>query len=650
MNTILVIGVRTELVERMRRLFPECSFFSLSEQETPELLPFLPADVVVAEVSGKGGPDLIRRIRRLQPQSVLVGLLPQIEFPEEKLELIWERCDFALREPCSSIELKGVLTQALNKRCLVQELNRLQEKVSGEAVQEAIIESTPSALERTLDSLAKFLSSGFNLDRLLDQFLETVTEMVHPSRASILIFDQRSSKFQVRVHRGLPSRLVDELKLSSQGGLALYLAREGCIVQRHQGKPPEVEAELEALQANLAVPLVARGRLVGIMCLGQRITGQPYTPRELEILFTMASHVGVAVQDFQFYHQVQYQKQYIENILIYMSSGVITIDQEEKVTIFNYQAGKILGLKPSEVLNQDLRSLPSPLGDLLFETLKTGKSYRRHEVQILPKRLPLEVNTYQLTGEEGEVVGSVMLLDDISWRRELEEERLRAERLDILNRVAGWVAHEIKNPLVSIRTMVELLPDRYGDSEFRDQFGSVVGQEVKNLDEMVEKLVSLTDVAEYRYQQGDIIPLIEQCVSELRERGLLAEREIFTRYQEGTPPVKHDPEQLKRALFCLLSYLLKFTPSGSRLSIWVGPLRGKLNGAPSLRVKISVPALEFPPERFHRFFTSFDIESAPELGICVSQRIVSEHGGWITVERDKRGKEMVFSVHLPLER
>ena len=75
---------------------------------------------------------------------------------------------------------------------------------------------------------------------------------------------------------------------------------------------------------------------------------------------------------------------------------------------------------------------------MLFETLRTETVYRRDEVQILSEKIPLEVSTYRLSDERGEALGSVMILDDLSSRKQLEEERIRAERLDVLNRVNPW--------------------------------------------------------------------------------------------------------------------------------------------------------------------------------------------------------------------
>ncbi|HEX2277706.1 MAG TPA: histidine kinase dimerization/phospho-acceptor domain-containing protein [Candidatus Tectomicrobia bacterium] len=94
---------------------------------------------------------------------------------------------------------------------------------------------------------------------------------------------------------------------------------------------------------------------------------------------------------------------------------------------------------------------------------------------------PLEVSTYQIFDEQRQVSGSVMVFEDLTAQKQLDEERRRADRLDFLNRVVGHIAHEIKNPLVSIKTFAELIDDHYDDPEFRRHFSNVMKYDVQIL-------------------------------------------------------------------------------------------------------------------------------------------------------------------------
>ena len=227
---------------------------------------------------------------------------------------------------------------------------------------------------------------------------------------------------------------------------------------------------MQALRAVASIPLITSGSLVGILNLGERVTGLPYTDDELEILFSLASQVALGIQDLSLYEEFQYQKMFIENILTHMSSGIITIGMDEKIRIYNHRATEILGKPSSEILDEDLRNLPSPLGDLLYETLMDGIAYQKHEVVLSAGKRPLEVSTYQVFDELRRVAGSILVFEDLTEQKRLYEERRMADELDFLNKFVGRIAHEVKNPLVSFKTFVELLEYQYDDPELREQF------------------------------------------------------------------------------------------------------------------------------------------------------------------------------------
>ena len=299
----------------------------------------------------------------------------------------------------------------------------------------------------------------------------------------------------MRPDEGIPRWLLTEGRLLHRGEVAQQLRTPGYL---------DIQREMQALKALVSIPLMASGTLIGILNLGERVTGAAYTDDELEILFSLASHMAVGIQDIALHHTAQAQQTFTEKILRYMSSGVLSIGGDEKISLCNHRAAQILGTAWDETLQQDLRCLPSPLGDMLYETLRDGTTYLRQEVVLASADMPLEVSTYQVFDESGQVVGSVMVFEDLTAKKLLYEERRRADQLDFLNKVVGRMAHEIKNPLVSIQTFAELLADHYDDPEFRDNFRTVVSHDVQAVDSITEKLVSFASKIDYHFASVDV--------------------------------------------------------------------------------------------------------------------------------------------------
>jgi nitrogen fixation/metabolism regulation signal transduction histidine kinase len=425
--------------------------------------------------------------------------------------------------------------------------------------------------------------------------------------------------------------------------------------------------EMQALKAVVSMPLLASGTLVGILNLGERITGVPYTEAELEILFSLASQVAVGIQDITLYQAVQAQKVFIEKTLRYMSSGVISIGRDERISLCNHRAAEVLGKAWSEVLQEDLRSLPSPLGDLLYETLHDGKTYCRYEVLLAAGKVPLEVNTYQVLNEQGEVSGSVMVFDDLTFQKLLSEERRRADQLDFLNKVVGRMAHEIKNPLVSIQTFVELLAEHYNDPEFKDYFRAVVSRDVRAINGITEKLVSFASKISYRFELGDVQAALQRLVTSLvsehplattaphAPQGTAATDGIVSAGVELAPMdqvllVRFDAEQFHKALMYLAIFLLQGSDDGGKLLV---SAHLDQRGHPPysegwVSITLRGQGRKLPPAELQQLFDPFCMEQSTlvDVGPCVSQKIIEEHGGHLDVRREANG-DTTFVIALP---
>src|SRR5216117_4297914 len=156
-------------------------------------------------------------------------------------------------------------------------------------------------------------------------------------------------------------------------------------------------------------------------------------------------------------------KEFSERILEHMSSGVITIGRDQRVGTMNRRAAEILGLPAQTVVGEDLRVLPSPLGDMLYDTLRSSRTVTRADLQLALRGLWLEVSTYPVRGDDPQPLGAVLVFEDLTAQKELAAQRRQGEQTQLLTRVVARIADEIKNPLVSINTFIELIGERYDD-------------------------------------------------------------------------------------------------------------------------------------------------------------------------------------------
>jgi len=675
-KTVLLVAGDEALAAKLFRALTTYSVFpAQTDQEALRTLRLTEVDLILKHAAhpARELTAFIARARQLRPKAVVVCVLPAEGLSPDD-ETAAEEADFILLYPFSTQHLQAVLRQADDKLRLLQEVAALR-SARRPAGPEPVVDDTEPAwdssareLTQVVKEFAKALAAGFDLPRVLDLFLDAVSELARPTRSAILLAEDEHRQYRVRASRGLAPLVVESVSLPADSGLPLWLMSEGRLIQIEEAHAKSADAtareiarEMAVLQAVVAIPLASHGQLVGILTLGQRITGGTYGRRETETLFNLASHLATAIRDIGIHHQLQYQKEFNERILQRMSSGVVTIGPEQRVVIMNRRAEEILGMAARDVLNRDLRVLPSPLGDLLFETLSRGHSVTRSEIQLALRSLPLEVSTYPVMGEGTAPLGAVVVFEDLTAQRQLAMERRAADQLQLLTRVVARIADEIKNPLVSINAFMELLQERYDDVSFRYHFTAVVGRDVRRLVQMFDKLAALVNEGDYKRDVVDIRMAIEECLIEMgvaeipslpSDPHLLSFTDDSTQKlvtvnfsHEGGPFfVKGDRDMLKKVIAYLIWYLLRKTP-GEEAKIALG-VSSMTHGEP-LRITVASRTAEVRPDELLRIFDPIQVvqENLIDVGPCVSQRILEALGGHLDVKQGRA--EVTFTATLP---
>ncbi|HEV8310434.1 MAG TPA: GAF domain-containing protein [Methylomirabilota bacterium] len=670
MRTAVLVTRDGRLAERLRRLLDARLELVLADSlgQALERGAAFPVDLVLVDFdSGLVDPDILANIRARRAESLVVALLSP-GTPGEPAAPGAEGCDLVVPTDVPDAILRTAVEQAVHFQRLAQEvgsLRRERTRLEPSPAPVPVNGGAAGSLGTVLKEMGKLLAAHFDLERIIDFFLDAITELVRPGRAALLLEDH-DHRYRVRGRRGLDAAVADHLRLDPAEGLPAWFRRHArpAVRVELERQPEWLEAtrELAALGGEVAVPLWVQAKLVGVLALGPRVTGQPYVGEDLERLFTLASQVAVAVEDISLFNTVRAQHSFIEQVLAHLQSGAITLDAGGRVTLFNRRAEEILSLPRADVLGRDLRALPSPLGDILFDTFRGGPELRLQEVTLPRRPTGLEVSTSRILGPTGVPAGAVMIFDDPAPRHLLQRERQATQTLDLLNRVLLRLTDEIKNPLVSIYTFLELLPERYDDPEFRERFFSVVGRDTKHLISLVDKLIILAGEREYKLDFCDVRELLDGALADFAlrlERPRTSQEaslfllEVPDRTDRLTavlsaPPaellVKADRDQLGKAFGYLVRFLLHRIEPDGRVAINVLP---DPDDARTVRLSILGKPAELTSADRERLFSPLAIASERllDVGPSVSQKIIEAHGGSLTVSGAEQ--EIRFIVMLP---
>lgn len=368
---------------------------------------------------------------------------------------------------------------------------------------------------------------------------------------------------------------------------------------------------------------------------------------------------------------------YNDGILSSMTSGLFTLDLHGRFETFNTTAEAITGLRDMEVRGQHYQHVfvdNTPFVRLL------DASYRHQTPLTVPRlewcrpdgsHVPLQLRTAVLQDRENQTIGLLAIFEDLSPIQALEGKLRRADRLAALGQMSAGLAHEIKNPLASIRTFAQLVSRKHQDSKFIEQFDRVVPRELDRVNGIIEDLLGLTRPTRLQYAPVSIPTILQQVVEIYAQR--LQQQQIVCQMDvaEALPPLQADAEQLYRAFINIVLNAIEAMPDGGALSLVCRPVMTSLFdvvssdpevlSSPPDQTSLSLGPFAtdieivccdtgagVPPEQIDALFTPF-YTTKPKgtgLGLALTLKIIEEHRGSIRMT-SQVGRGTQVTVLLP---
>jgi PAS domain S-box-containing protein len=516
--------------------------------------------------------------------------------------------------------------------------------------------------QSALRDASRNLVGILDLDNLVDYTLRTALKAVRAERAALylgttdglLLQAERAehSDLAISLPHSLPdsSPLVTYFKTLSEKTLSEPLVAEEIPKRLQTYQARSLLDVLNAHKWGLVVPITPEHRLRGLLSLGPKLSGDPFYPDELEFLSILTNQVGIAVRNAQLYKEVLLANQYVENILRTMDSGVITVDDKGRVAVCNSTAVRLTGLSRERLTSLNVDTLPGPIGSQLQQTLSDGNARSQVET-ALPgaegQRTPLVCSTSALQDERGTIIGALIVFSDLSKIKALESEKATAERLASLGSLASGIAHEIKNPLVAIKTFAELLPERFSDTDFRVDFSKVVKTEIERIDGLVGRLRGLAAPTLETEAATDIREPISETLSLLR--GQLEQTQTTVQRNLGSSRalVSIEPAQAKQLFLNLFLNAIEAMPLGGELCVSV--VRLQRQGQSWIQVAISDTGPGIPDAIRAKIFNPFFTTKAggTGLGLAICRSIVDAHRGTIWAETSTSVPGTTIFVEFP---
>ena len=516
---------------------------------------------------------------------------------------------------------------------------------------------------KTLIEFGRELSSQLDLDKMLSSIVDRISSTLLVDRMAIFLAAPDSpDRFSLAKSFGLSD--IPNLDLSFLGEQRpemvaghLFFDNTHAVVR----ETPGAQHSIAQLDMNYFIPCSVQGRTIAVMGLGKTSEGDFLSSEDVELLEALAGYVGIAVQNARLYASLeqkvtQYErlKDFNENIVESISVGVFAVDLEDRIEFWNSQmevmyalprwqavGKKLIEVFPAEFLEEFYRVRTNPgIHNLYKYRLSTpAGETRMTNMAIAP-----------LVTKKFNVIGRLVLVDDITERIELESQLSQAEKMSSIGLLAAGVAHEVNTPLAVISSYAQMLAKQLQGDEKKYGLLDKITKQTFRASEIVNNLLNFSRTSGAEFGEVDLNKVIRDTLALLDHQLKTARVIVQENICDHLPTIHGNAGKLQQVFLNLFLNAKDAMPEGGTLEVCTANGNG-------VNVTVSDTGAGIAQEHIDRIYDPFfttknsprDGRRGTGLGLSVTYGIIQEHAGKIRVE-SRIGSGTTFHLEFPLMR
>jgi two-component system sensor histidine kinase PilS (NtrC family) len=350
-----------------------------------------------------------------------------------------------------------------------------------------------------------------------------------------------------------------------------------------------------------------------------------------------------------------------EDVLASIATGLITVGGDGRLAFINPAAADLLRIRASDWLGRPflakLDAIAPGLGRVIAQSSETRTPVRRFETDETEGGMVFGVSTTLIQRDEGGAPSVTAIFQDITERKRMDQLHRRAERLEAVAELSASLAHEIKNPLASIRSATEQLTGDRIDAEDRTVLGNLVVRESDRLSRLLTEFIDFARVKLRSTERVDVARLVRHAIDVVEAHPQASGVQVSLAIDPGADgaAVHGDEDLLHRAVLNLALNAVQWAGPGGRVEIAVDVaetdlLAPSLGAATAVRLRVSDTGPGVPEEHVEHVFDPFFTErpGGTGLGLALVQRAADAHGGAVFVDQSRGdGWGATFAFYLP---
>jgi PAS domain S-box-containing protein len=532
----------------------------------------------------------------------------------------------------------------------------------------ALAHQTALAMERTrlfdetrqrlnevsaLYALAHDITASLDLAEVLDAIVRAIQRALGCRGCCIFLLDEASQMLTIKAAAGLKPLWRDMAQLHLGEGIVGQAAAEARAIylpDTHQGTSYIwFDREVRSL---LAVPLQVKGQVIGVINVDDR-AADAFGPGQERLLTIAAAQAAIAIENARLFSEILSGKQRTEAVIQHMADGLLMLDQHGVVLSCNPAIAMMLDMREQDIVGRPaaapdadprLRAICAPA---TTQAPRGHTGALAHEATIPRSGLRprvLRVFATPVSDENGQPLGEVRVVHDVTQERELDE--MRDEFFSI-------ISHDLRTPLSSIRGFARLLlDDQVPEEETQREFLGLIDQETERLAQMVNNLLDISRLEAgkltLKYEPLQLAVILREATSKLQGMARGKHVKLESDVPADLPTIVGDDGWLEQVATNLIGNAVKFTPAGGQITV------SARRSGDEVVAEVKDTGIGIPTDLLERIFDKYyrvpgasgEQVEGTGLGLHIAKRIVEAHSGRIWAE-STLGQGSVFRFTLP---
>jgi len=518
----------------------------------------------------------------------------------------------------------------------------------------------------TLIEFGRSLSTETDMDALMNAIADRLPHTLLVERVAVFLSDQPGHYRLAKAH-GFPASLMQAestLDLNfldfDQPDAGSHIFFENTQAALHLTESEQRSVNL--LDLNYYLPCRVQDRTIAVIGLGKTTGGDFLSSEDMEMLESLASYIGIALQNARLYSSLEQKiteferlKEFNENIVESINVGILAVDLEDRVESWNTQMEVLFALPRREALRQPLSEV---FPESLYREYQTVKEqpgvhhfYKFRLQTNAGESRTVNVAVAPLVSRDFETVGRILLLEDITDRTQLESQLSQAEKLSSIGLLAAGVAHEVNTPLAVISSYTQMLSKQVRGDDRLSPLLDKITQQTFRASEIVNGLLNFSRTGTSEFRETDVNTLIRETLTLVEHQFKTAQIELVMDLSADLPTIRGNAGKLQQVFLNLFLNAKDAMHGGGQLRVST-----LVNG--HVTIAITDTGSGISPENMQKIYDPFfTTKSAPKegqrrgtgLGLAVTYGIIQEHAGKIRVESEV-GCGTTFYLEFPVLR